>query len=75
MTIAQARDELTLSAVRACLLARLAWGVRNGSAVELRPDCTIAPGEARAHVGPTLADRVHVLPALRTGKLRPVEPA
>lgn len=75
MTLSQAREELSLTAVRACLLRRLAWGVRNGSAVEIRPDCPVTPGEARAHVGHALADRVHVLPALRTSKLLPTKAA
>lgn len=67
----------TAADLRTALLGRVAWGVRAGSAVELRPGGPVTLADARAHVahlGPRYAERVTMLPAVRDSRLRPLAP-
>lgn len=44
------KDDATIPDVRAALLARVLWGVVNGSAVEVRPGGVVSFDDAVAHV-------------------------
>lgn len=66
------KDDATIPDVRAALLARVLWGVVNGSAVEVRPGGVVSFDDAVAHVtanlGAAAAQRIVALPDVRASK-------
>lgn len=69
---------VTIEEMRTALLARCAWGVVNGSAVEVRPGGCVTADEVRSYVrslglGERAASRVVAMPALRCSKLKAAE--
>lgn len=65
---------ITIEEMRAAAFERCAWGVVNGSAVEVRPG-VVSAAEVRRYVlalglGERAASRVVSLPAVRCAKLR-----